>query len=101
MAVPTTLHIARPCMLRAPSRRRGLGGGGQARRRAAGWAGRGVGGRVGGAGGRGGRVAAPRRRWAPGGCTDPPPWRGVGVPARLVPPLSGLGGGGGARGGRG
>ena len=54
MAVPTTLHIGRPCMLRAPSRRRGLGGG-QARRRAAGWAGRGV---VGGWGGRegGGRT---------------------------------------------
>ena len=40
MAVSTTLHIGQPCILRAPSRRRA--GGGQARRRPAGWVGRGV-----------------------------------------------------------
>ena len=102
MAVPTTLHIGRPCMLRAPSRRRGLGGGGRLAAvprvgRGGGWGG----GWGGGAGGRGGRVAAPRRRWAAVGCTDPPPWGGVGVPARLVPPLAGPGGGGGGEGGPG
>ena len=42
MAVPTTLHIGRPCMQCTPGRIRGPGG--QACRRAAGWVRRGVGG---------------------------------------------------------
>ena len=93
MAVPTTLHIGRPCMQCAPSRRRGLGGG----RLAAvprvglggGW-GEGGGGREGGGGGSPRPVAAGPR----GGCIDPPPWGGgVSVPARHVPPLAGPWGG--------
>ena len=89
MAVPTTLHIGRPCMQCTPGRIRGPGG--QACRRAAGWvrrevgggkhahpawgggeAGRGEGGRREGGGGLGGaqgggQVPSPRALGAPGG----------------------------------
>ena len=54
MAVPTTLHIGRPCMLCAPSRRRGLGGAGSPTCR--GWGGEGGGGRVGEGGREGGAL---------------------------------------------
>ena len=79
------------------------GGGGGCRLAAVPRVGRGggLGGGWGVAGGRGGRVAAPRRRRAAVGCADLPPWGGVGVPARLVPPLAGpgVGEGEGGRGG--
>ena len=55
MAFSMTLHISRPCMLCAPSRRRGLGGAGSPPCRGSG-----------GEGG-GGRRPSDTRRWGEGG----------------------------------
>ena len=108
MAVPTTLHIGRPCMRCKPSRTAGLGGVGLSPCRGLGGEGVGGGGRATLAGGGGGRrtpSARPRpatNRGGLWGCveTAAPGGGSVSSPAALHC-SPGRGGGGGAREGRG